>query len=99
MTEEVAGNSRWWFPGRESAASARLRPEGFAVTVFVQTRFERKLVGRPGFKPGTTGLKVHWEFNGDSTFQHTPGPILARLEKTKIVESSDLAEKTVNPSR
>ena len=31
---------------------------GFAVTVFVQTRFERKLVGRPGLEPGTTGLKV-----------------------------------------
>ena len=31
---------------------------GFAVTVFVQTLFERKLVGRPGLEPGTTGLKV-----------------------------------------
>ena len=39
-------------------AEVRLRPAGYAVTVFVQTLFERKLVGRPGLEPGTTGLKV-----------------------------------------
>jgi len=31
---------------------------GYAVAVFIRTRFERKLVGRPGLEPGTTGLKV-----------------------------------------
>jgi hypothetical protein len=38
-------------------------------------------VGRPGLEPGTTGLKVHWEFNGDSSFQHPPSPILARFTR------------------
>jgi len=51
MTEEAAGNSRWLFSRRESAASVRLRPTGYAVTVFVQTLFERKLVGRTGLEP------------------------------------------------
>ena len=53
----------------------------YAVTVLVQTRFEPKLVGRPGLEPGTTGLKVHLEFNGDRAFQHPPSPILARLRR------------------
>ena len=41
------------------------------------------MVGRPGLEPGTTGLKVHWEFNGHGTFQHPPSPILARLSNTE----------------
>ena len=44
---------------------------GYAVTGFVLDQGqERSLVGRPGLEPGTTGLKVRWEFNGDSAFQH-----------------------------
>lgn len=31
MTEKAAGNSRSWFSRRESAASVRLRPKGYAV--------------------------------------------------------------------
>jgi hypothetical protein len=38
MTEKAAGNSRWWFSRRESAASVRLRSKGYAVTGFVQNR-------------------------------------------------------------
>jgi hypothetical protein len=36
---------------------------GYAVAIFVQTQFERKLVGRPGLEPGTTGLKVRCSTN------------------------------------
>ena len=41
------------------------------------------MVGRPGLEPGTTGLKVHWEFNADSAFQHPPSPILARYANSE----------------
>jgi hypothetical protein len=42
-------------------------------------RKETEMVSRTGFEPGTTGLKVHCEFNGGSGFQDPPSPIPARL--------------------
>ena len=45
------------------------------------TRYQIKLVGRPGLEPGTTGLKVHCECNAGRAFQHPPSPILARLRR------------------
>jgi len=64
-------------------ARVRLRLQLRRDSLRSKLSLERKLVGRPGLEPGTTGLKVHWELNGHGTFQHPPSPILARLTRVE----------------
>ena len=56
-------------------------------------------MGRPGLEPGTTGLKVHREFNAGGAFQHPPSPILARLKRAASRTSNGLIQTAQNPSR
>ena len=52
-----------------------------------------RVVGRPGLEPATTGLKVHWECNGDRGFQHPPNPV----EKVQSTSPDGGISTTIGP--
>ena len=54
----------WFSTGYGVSADVRLRSPSYAGTIFVSAEGRtRKLVGRPGLEPGTTGLKVRCSTN------------------------------------
>ena len=73
LSSELSSNHVRW---RTTSPRHRLPRNGAAARMGLPAQPR----GGGSEEPGTTGLKVHFELNGDSPVQHPPSPILARRQ-------------------